>query len=73
VLVGAGAVVDVGVSVGGTGEEVEMKVDVSMGGANVALGSGVVEGVCVGKLGMMVTPGTGVRVGMFGTHSNCPA
>jgi hypothetical protein len=29
--------------------------------------------VSVGKLGMMVCPGTGVRVGTFGTQSNCPA
>ena len=46
----------------GTGESVILKVEV---------GDGVVLGVMVGKLGMIVTPG--VRVGTFGTHSNCPA
>ncbi len=59
----AGMFVLVGMDVSvGTGESVMMKVEV---------GDGVMLGVAVSKLGMMVTPG--VRVGMFGTQSNCPA
>lgn len=57
-----------------------MNVDVALGGGSVAvlvLVTGAVvfvgDGVSVGKSGMIVTPGTGVRVGMLGTHSLCPA
>ena len=68
-----GNAVSVGVSVG-------MNVDVALGGGSVAVlvlvtGAVVFVGdeVSVGKSGMIVTPGTGVRVGMLGTHSLCPA
>jgi hypothetical protein len=36
-------------------------------------GTLVAEGVSVGNSGMIVTPGTGVRVGTLGTHNLCPA
>jgi hypothetical protein len=49
------------VSVGGGGS------DVFVGGAVVTVGRDV--SVAVGEPGIMVTPGTGVRVGMFGTQS----
>lgn len=39
----------------------------AVGGAVVTVGSDVCE--AVGNVGMIVIPGTGVRVGMFGTHS----
>lgn len=51
------------------------------GGGFVFVGGGVLLGgtvlvdgteVSVGKSGRLVTPGTGVRVGMFGTQSLCP-
>ena len=61
VLVGSLVLVGVGVDVGA-------RVSV---GANVAVGCCVKLGVAVGKLGTMVMPG--VRVGVFGTQSNCPA
>ena len=74
-FVTVGAVVDVG-----AGELVGMEVDDAVGklvdeGVNVA-GTGadvfVAVFVDVGKFGMMVTPGTGVSVGIFGTQSFCP-
>ena len=40
---------------------------VSVGGAVVTVGRGVC--VSVAKVGMIVTPGIGVRVGIFGTQS----
>ena len=58
----AGMLVLVGADViVGTGESVTMK---------VKAGNNVAVGVAVEKLGMIVTPG--VRVGTFGTQSNCP-
>lgn len=62
VLVGVGEGVTVKVSVG---DSVELGVTV------VATGSEVF--VDVGKSGMVVVPGIGVRVGTFGTQSLCPA
>lgn len=62
VNVGAVVGVDVGVPVGGT--------NVSVGTTVFVL---VAVAVAVGKLGMMVVPGIGVRVGTLGTQSNCPA
>ena len=60
----------------GVGEEVEIKVEVAVDGI-VNVGTVVFVRVCVavevGKFGMIVTPGMGVRVGMFGTQSLCPA
>jgi len=62
VLVGVGEGVTVKVSVGGS---------VELGVTVVATGSEVF--VNVGKSGMVVVPGIGVRVGTFGTQSLCPA
>ena len=56
--VGEGVTVNVNVSVGGS---------VELGSAVVGMGSEVF--VDVGKSGIEVTPGMGVRVGTFGTHS----
>lgn len=65
---GLGGVFDA-VNVGAT---VGRDVDVAVGGGRlVSVGLGVL--VAVGKSGITVTPGTGVRVGILGTHSNCPA
>lgn len=62
-----------------------MKVSVAVGvtakvsvGGSVELGTAVVAigvdvSVDVGKSGMVVVPGMGVRVGTFGTQSLCPA
>ena len=36
-------------------------------------GTDVNEAVEDGKTRVIVTPGIGVRVGMFGTHNLCPA
>lgn len=59
-----------GVTVGGTvGINVEVAVDVAVGNA---VGSDVCDGVDVGKSGMMVTPGMGVRVATLGTQSTWP-
>lgn len=56
------------------GVEVDVGIVAVGGGAVVAAGGSLVKlavtvGVLVGKLGMVVTPGTGVRVGMLGTQS----
>jgi hypothetical protein len=51
-------------------DAVGMNVDVAVGGTVVAVGINVLDGVAVGKSGIIVTPGTGVRVGTFGTQSN---
>jgi len=53
--------VDVGIEVG-VAVAVAVDVGVAVGGSEVL----------VGKVGMTVTPGTGVSVGMFGTHSLWP-
>ena len=67
---GGGSVV--GISVGeGITVKVEVGGNVELGTAVVAMGSEVF--VEVGRLGMAVAPGTGVRVGTFGTHSLWPA
>ena len=67
VIVAVGAVVNVE-----TGVTVTKVVGVSVGGC-VNVGAAVKVGVAVfvdvGSSGMMVTPGTGVRVGTFGTQS----
>ena len=54
--------------------KVALGVDVAVAeGAVVAVdGSLVSDGVSVGKVGMTVTPGTGVSVGILGTQSFCP-
>ena len=62
VLIGIGEGVTVKASVGGI---------VALGSAVVAMGSEVF--VAAGEAGMVVTPGTGVRVGTFGTQSLWPA
>jgi hypothetical protein len=56
----------------GTEEDVAMKVDVNVGGNVDVGGRGVKEAVKVGKGGVIVTPGMGVNVDLFGTQSNCP-
>ena len=64
-----GVAVAVGRSVGmAVGREVEV-------GSSVALlvAVGRASGVSVGNCGILVTPGTGVRVGRFGTQSLWPA
>lgn len=71
--VAVGAVVCVAV---GAGDEVGTMVCVAVAvghavSVNVG-GTGVNDGVDVGKFGMIVTPGTGVLVGTLGTHSLCP-
>jgi hypothetical protein len=72
-----------GVFVGnGVNEGVKVEVGMVAVGMNVAVGGGAVVavggtvvklavtvGVLVGKFGMIVTPGTGVRVGTLGTQS----
>jgi hypothetical protein len=62
VLVDIGKGVTVKASVGG---------NVELGATVVAMGSEVF--VDVGRSGMLVMPGMGVRVGTFGTHSLWPA
>ena len=59
----------------GMGEAVTMNVCVEVGiGCCVNVGGmAVKDGVDEGKISVIVTPGTGVRVGMFGTHNRCPA
>jgi hypothetical protein len=59
------------------GEGVTVKVEVAVG-EFVEVGTGVVAmgvavSVDVGKSGIVVVPGIGVRVGTFGTQSLCPA
>jgi hypothetical protein len=53
-----------------------MNVDVAVGGSASVLVAGtavsVGDEVTVEKSGMEVTPGMGVRVGIFGTQSLCP-
>jgi len=61
VAVGICVAVDVGIEVG-VAVAVAVDVGVAVGGSEVL----------VGKVGMTVTPGTGVSVGMFGTHSLWP-
>jgi hypothetical protein len=69
---GSSAVVGVGVGVEeGVTVKVEVGGGVELGTAVVAVGNEVF--VEVGKSGMVVAPGTGVRVGTFGTHSLWPA
>ncbi len=73
VAVGTTVQVDVGTSVSvavAVGSCVGVEVLV---GTLVAVAVGVAVEVSVGNSGMMVTPGTGVRVGIFGTHNLCPA
>jgi hypothetical protein len=59
----------------GVGEEVAMNVCVAVaaGGCVNVGGTDVNVAVEEGKTRVMVTPGIGVRVGMFGTHNLCPA
>ena len=61
-----GSDVDEGITV-----EISVGGNVELGTSVVAMGSGVL--VEVGRSGMMVMPGMGVRVGTFGTHSRWPA
>ena len=72
-----GVFVDVGIEVAvGSGVEVAVGMEVGVAvavGNSVAVGISVGVEVAVGKFGTTVTPGTGVRVGMFGTQSLCPA
>ena len=75
VFVAVGTRVQVAV---GTGVSVAVAVGSCVGvevlvGRLVAVAVDVGVEVSVGKSGMMVTPGIGVRVGIFGTHSLCPA
>jgi hypothetical protein len=67
---GGGSVVSVAVEEGIT-VKVDVGRDVELGTAVVGMGSEVF--VEVGKVGMEVAPGTGVRVGTFGTQSLWPA
>jgi hypothetical protein len=53
----------------GVGVVVEIKVEVGEGGWVDVGGTEVKEAVEDGKTSVMVTPGRGVRVGMFGTHN----
>ncbi len=74
-LVGVFAAVGIEVEVA-VGNEVEVAVGMEVAvavGSSVAVGISVGVEVAVGKFGITVTPGTGVRVGMFGTQSLCPA
>ncbi len=64
---GLGGVFD-GVRVGAV---VGVYVNVALGGTLVSVGMAVY--VAVGKSGMIVMPGTGVRVGTLGTHRSWPA
>lgn len=70
VLIGIGGGVTVKASVGGI---------VAVGSAVVAMGGEVFVAagsevfVAVGEAGIVVAPGTGVRVGTFGTQSLWPA
>jgi hypothetical protein len=57
-------VVGTSVAAGGT--------SVAVAGTLVAVRIIISVGVKVGKSGMTVTPGVGVRGGTFGTQSNCP-
>ena len=71
--VSVGAVVEVGMGV-----EVTMKVDVGVekSGVRVAVFVGVEKSVVLVAAGLLVVVGdgtAGVRVGMFGTQSSCPA
>ena len=72
---GVGVAVAVfGIVAVGTGEAVTMKVWVAVANGcwvNVG-GADVKDAVEEGKTSVIVTPGTGVRVGMFGTHNRCP-
>ena len=45
---------------------------VRVAGGGTFVKEAVADGVAVGKLGTMVTPGTGVSVGTLGTQSLCP-
>ena len=68
-----GVFVAVGVAVGrdvGVAVAVGGSVGVLVAGSVVDVG--VAVGVSVGKLGTVVTPGVGVRLGIFGTQSLCP-
>lgn len=56
-VIGVSVSVAAGMGVGGS--------VVSVGGAVVRVGSDVSDG----NVGMIVTPGVGVRIGMFGTQS----
>ena len=56
----------------GTGEAVEIKVEVELGNCVAVGGADVKEAVDDGKTSVIVAPGMGVRVGMFGTHSLWP-
>ena len=69
-LTGVGGTSD-GVNVGGTLVAVG-GTSVAVGGTSVAVGTIISVGVKVGKSGMTVTPGLGVRVGTFGTQSSWP-
>ena len=62
VLVAVGMEVDVAVGVG-------VAVDVLVG---ILVAVCVAVDVSVGKSGITVTPGTGVRVGILGTHNKSP-
>jgi hypothetical protein len=53
------------------GAMVGLGVNVALGGIVVSVG--MIVFVADGKSGMIVTPGTGVRVGTLGTHRTCPA
>lgn len=55
------------------GAVVGLDVNVALAGMLVSVGMNVCVAVAVGKSGMFVTPGTGVRVGTLGTHRTCPA
>jgi hypothetical protein len=63
---GGGSVVGVSVE-GGITVKVEVGAKVELGTSVVGMGSEVF--VEVGRFGMAVAPGTGVRVGTFGTQS----
>ena len=56
----------------GMGEEVTINVDVALGICVKVGGIDVKEAVDEGKIRVIVTPGIGVRVGIFGTHNLWP-
>lgn len=66
-----------GVRVNGTSEAVKVGTTVVGTGVNVCVGNAVASevgsDVAVAMVGMIVTPGTGVRVEMSGTQRSCPA
>lgn len=71
---------DGGWGLGGVFVAVGIGVEVAVGGSVAVLIAVMVMGVgtvgidvSVGKSGMIVTPGTGVRVEILGTQSLCPA